>query len=341
MPSLEPPLMPETPLPQTDFNAADSWTLDALPEAEPESLQEHPDNDFYAVSFTLNELGELVPDDHGPPDATTEVYSPDPLSLLVDDLPSQTPSMPTMQAAIHAASTETVLNSPLDTATEMSPPLPVVPPVPEAVSPPPMPAQPATIREEILPPPLTPPETAPLPNPVPTASTAGPTFAATSAAASLPPVETPPAEPPQPRRIQPKPLMQRTPTASPEPKPDKLEAQWESQPDIAPPPAPAQPSALTLGNLDIAAMCPLTAEKRLIIIQNGEIYALMGQVGLEQPQISVLKVFDHNPIAYQNTFTAVEEGQAGHQGMYVVQVGTWHGIISTFQDKITLHTELG
>jgi hypothetical protein len=52
-------------------------------------------------------------------------------------------------------------------------------------------------------------------------------------------------------------------------------------------------------------------------------------------------VFEHNPIAYQNTFTAVEEGQAGQQGMYVVQVGTWHGIISTFQDKITLHTELG
>lgn len=126
---------------------------------------------------------------------------------------------------------------------------------------------------------------------------------------------------------------------------DELEVQWHSQPtaEAVAMPKPPQPQAeeLMLGNLEVLSVCVLSPEKRLLVVQSKEIYALMGQYGTEQPQISVLKVFGHNPIAYQNTFTAVEEAQAGAQGMFVVQVGTWHAIISTFQDKITLHTELG
>ena len=104
---------------------------------------------------------------------------------------------------------------------------------------------------------------------------------------------------------------------------------------------PAPPAEFKLGNLEVMSVCVLTPEKRLLVVQSNGIYALMGQYGVDHPQISVLKLFEQNPIAYQNTFTAVEEAQAASQGMYVVQVGTWHAIISTFQDKITLHTELG
>jgi hypothetical protein len=233
-------------------------------------ISAHPDDDFYAVSFTLNELGELVPDyNHA-------------------------------EMAIQATEPE-----------------------PSQISPPPAPA------ESLIPslPPIS-----------------ESTGQAAVAASGM--VTNPAPEQPQSRRIQPKPLMQRTPKA-PEPQSDKLEEQWHSEPQTsAEPLAPTtttlpQADELMVGNLEIISVCPLSAEKRLILIHNNGLYALMGQSGQEQPAISALKVFEHNPIAYQNTFTAVEEGQAGQQGMYVVQVGTWHGIISTFQDKITLHTELG
>lgn len=98
---------------------------------------------------------------------------------------------------------------------------------------------------------------------------------------------------------------------------------------------------LSFDNLEILGVCQLSTDKRLLLVQSQGNFALMGQAGLDNPQISVLKMFDHNPIAYQNTFAAAQEGQAGAQGMYVTQVGTWHAIISTFQDQIVLHTELG
>lgn len=128
--------------------------------------------------------------------------------------------------------------------------------------------------------------------------------------------------------------------------PGSLEAQWHEP--AATPSAPTMqtgtvtpPAAFALGNLEVLSVCPLTADRRLLVVHSNGVFALMGQVGLEQPQISVLKVFDNNPLAYQNTFTAVAEAQAAAQGMFVTQVGTWHAIVSTFQDKITLHTELG
>jgi hypothetical protein len=97
----------------------------------------------------------------------------------------------------------------------------------------------------------------------------------------------------------------------------------------------------SMENLEIIGVCPLEDNKRLLLVQSNNIFALMGQVGIENPQVSVLKLFEQNPIAYQTTFTAAQEGQAGNQGMYVVQVGTWHAVLSTFQQNILLHTELG
>lgn len=128
--------------------------------------------------------------------------------------------------------------------------------------------------------------------------------------------------------------------------PGSLEAQWHASPPVEPVGAVqsgtvAPPAGLSLGNLEVLGVCPLAADRRLLVVHGNGIFALMGQVGQENPNIFVLKVFENNPLAYQNTFTAVAEAQAAAQGMFVTQVGTWHGIVSTFQDKITLHTELG
>jgi hypothetical protein len=128
--------------------------------------------------------------------------------------------------------------------------------------------------------------------------------------------------------------------------PGSLEAQWHEPAATTSAPTTqagtvTPPAAFTLGNLEVLSVCPLAADRRLLVVHSNGVFALMGQVGLEQPQISVLKVFENNPLAYQNTFTAVAEAQAAAQGMFVTQVGTWHAIVSTFQDKITLHTELG
>lgn len=129
--------------------------------------------------------------------------------------------------------------------------------------------------------------------------------------------------------------------------PDELESQWYTpQPEQAalPVPPPSQSDMemkLTLGNLEVMGICQLSQDRRLLVVEKDGIYALMAQAGQDKPQVNVLKIFEHNPLAYQHTFTAVEEGQAAGQGMYVTQVGTWHAIISTFQDKISLHTELG
>jgi hypothetical protein len=152
----------------------------------------------------------------------------------------------------------------------------------------------------------------------------------------------PVALPPEKQVIHPKPLNRKLPSPA---QAEDLSTQWyspEEQVQPIEPPVPATPPlTLTLGNMEVMGLCQLSKDKRLILVHNAGIYALMAQNGQQEPDIIVLKVFEQNPLAYQHTFTAVEEGQAAGQGMYVTQVGTWHGIISTFQDKITLHTELG
>ncbi|WP_303673022.1 hypothetical protein [Vampirovibrio chlorellavorus] len=125
-----------------------------------------------------------------------------------------------------------------------------------------------------------------------------------------------------------------------------LEAQWHdtSSEVVTSAVQPSQvepPREFSLSDIQILAVCPLFGDRRLLVVSSNGIYALMGQVGLQQPQVAVLKLFDHNPLAYQNTFTAVAEAHADSQGMFLTQAGTWRGIISTFQDKITLHTDLG
>ena len=336
------------------------------------------DEDFYATAFTLNEQGELVPTDapgqpipyipaaspstmpapiqtsveaafvqptpiEEPPAASREPAAPEPLSVALEE-------ESLLEFASFDASSADMLNMGTEPSWEEAPALETAPPKPQA-------GQLPTSNE-----------------PIPPAETMTPMqmFEDTEihAAQRQPPVEPmrrPEVQAPaKPEQQQPPemplsanaPIKPFTAAQAQQPKPsaaqnqphyqDELEAQWHSSP-VEPRPRPAAQKAplpnvaseLMLGNLEVLSVCSLNAEKRLLVVHNKGIFALMGQYGMEQPQISVLKVFEHNPIAYQNTFTAVEEGQAGSQGMFVVQVGTWHAIISTFQDKISLHTELG
>jgi hypothetical protein len=123
--------------------------------------------------------------------------------------------------------------------------------------------------------------------------------------------------------------------------PDSAEALWNAPPVEPEAPTEPEPPALSMEQLEIMGICQLTQDKRLLLVHSAGQFALMGQAGLENPNVYVLKIFDGNPVAYQQTFAAAQEGQAGEQGMFVVQVGTWHAIVSTFRDQIMLHTELG
>jgi hypothetical protein len=102
-----------------------------------------------------------------------------------------------------------------------------------------------------------------------------------------------------------------------------------------------QGSVSKMGRLEIMGRCPLLVGGQLLMVHSGDVYALMAQSGDNPDQVVVLKVFEHNPLAYQNTFTAVPEKRTGQQGLYVVQAGTWRGMISSFQGTLTMHTELG
>ena len=110
-------------------------------------------------------------------------------------------------------------------------------------------------------------------------------------------------------------------------------------------PAPAAPpptGGLEMDHLQILGFCALDADKRLLMVESNGKFALMGQAGESQnASISRIKEFPYNPLQYQNTFTAVRETSAGGQGMYVVQVGTWHAIVTTLNNQVALHTELG
>ena len=114
-----------------------------------------------------------------------------------------------------------------------------------------------------------------------------------------------------------------------------------SMPMAAKPVLPEISQKLALGNLEVMGLCQLSPDKRLMLVQSDGVYALMAQSGPGQTDVTVLKVFEQNPLAFQHTFTAIEEGKAWGKGMFVAQVGTWRAILSTFQDKIILHTELG
>lgn len=337
------------------------------------------DQDFYATDFTLNEFGELVPAvDEIPIPPGLAVSDPEPVLEVMPIQPEEPPvqfvTPPTPEISpvqpenlsiqfVEPPNPEMTLEPMGEFMAEFPEPAfsdeqPMASVTPEStflsaeavfveewspVEPtedfPAMPLEPMPAFDEVV-------GDEPLPvQPLPPVQEQPPT-SSPFAQVALPPVQPPkhvapsPVQPPAP--VPPSAQPQLTEPV------DSLEAQWqESAAPAAESPGTTQsgtvtpPSAFTLGNLEVLGVCALSEDRRLLVVQSNGIYALMGQVGVEHPQISVLKVFASNPLAYQNTFTAVAEAQAAAQGMFVTQVGTWHAIISTFQDKITLHTELG
>jgi hypothetical protein len=337
---------------------------EAAPQADAPALPQ--EDDFYATSFTLNERGELVPLHEDELAAEVETHLPPGVGAapVSSNLMSHSGPLPP---------------SPMTSAPQaepQAPPYASEPPVRPAFSPeqflaasrsrftqhPETPLAAAPMGQTQ---PLSPsmqPSGIPSPAPIPAApeyqsQPRVEDFGAPDASAHATSPQEPQVEPEEPKTIRPKPLnrkMPQMPVMPPVPEPQSpvqslLESQWYSPEQPAPsalaPGSRASGSAeemnLTLGNLEVVGLCQLPSDKRLMVVHSNGVYALMGQSGQEAEHISVLKVFEHNPLAYQNTFTAVEEARAASQGMFVTQVGTWRAIISTFQDKITLHTELG
>jgi len=95
-----------------------------------------------------------------------------------------------------------------------------------------------------------------------------------------------------------------------------------------------------LGKLDILGVCPLPENHRLLVVHNGEVYALMGQNNTaDDSQIAVLHVFDRNPLAYQSTFAVIKDTRPDRVGHMIVQAGSIRGQISIEQGKIMWHGE--
>jgi hypothetical protein len=104
--------------------------------------------------------------------------------------------------------------------------------------------------------------------------------------------------------------------------------------------SPSAESNPKLGKLDILGICPLPNNHRLLVVHNGEVYALMGQNNTEDDsQIAVLHVFDRNPLAYQSTFAVIKDTRPDRVGHMIVQAGSIRGQISIEQGKIMWHGE--
>lgn len=323
------------------------------------------DQDFYATDFTLNEFGELVP-------SSDSAVSPMPASEISSPIQAETnwghaPSLPAgefessvipddLGPPFQEAVSEFQVSTPTTEASQIE----HMEPEPDAFFENWF-AESSIQKQEIAPQRLLPDEKSVLPfedeslpdlfaGETNSTSLASPDFLPDTSDSpfsqiSLPPM--PPARLPE-TPLQPSAIAQSLPTpqAQPTHPPDSLEGQWQQAPAAEPlkttqASTVSPPAGFSLGNVEVLGVCPLAADRRLLVVNSGGVFALMGQVGLEEPQITVLKIFENNPLAYQNTFTAVAEAQAAAQGMFVTQVGTWHAIVSTFQDKITLHTELG
>lgn len=94
-------------------------------------------------------------------------------------------------------------------------------------------------------------------------------------------------------------------------------------------------------NLQVVASHPLIEDKSIMLVEGNGQMALMGQVGYgEDAMVAIIKLFTHNPLAANQTFTAVKEASAGSKHMFLTQVGDWQGIVSCDDRIVALHTEL-
>ncbi len=87
--------------------------------------------------------------------------------------------------------------------------------------------------------------------------------------------------------------------------------------------------------------CPISEESRLFMVAMNDIYALMGECGPpDASNVEVLKVFQNNPLAENQIFQATREAKTGDRDMFLVQAGTWKGVISKDNDRVVLRTEI-
>jgi hypothetical protein len=344
--SFESPILPDT---SVDFTMGSLETSTSLQPESTETPQILSDQDFYATDFTLNERGELIPVSSGEDDPLIDLdivsKALQPLQEVVSESVQPVYSEPD---DVDFSSVEPLQQSDLSNV-DFS----------EVMAPMDLDAMHVSVDDED---PLSPPQQqffmqeAPSMTPSPFLAETSEDFTVFAPASQFSQTSLPPVLPVQPLEPLPETLIQSAesnpvpfptpPIQQPQPSPEFLEGQRQSDmaadsPKINQPSPVNSPGNLLLGDLEVLGTCPLAADRRLLLVSSDGVFALMGQVGLEQPQISVLKIFENNPLAYQNTFTAVAEAQAATQGMFITQVGTWHAIVSTYQDKITLHTELG
>jgi hypothetical protein len=97
------------------------------------------------------------------------------------------------------------------------------------------------------------------------------------------------------------------------------------------------PALMTEEGLEILAMAPVENEYQLILVKHDGLYALMLDDGEDDAMI--IKRFDQNPLAHEAYFNVQSEVTLGHKTMYVVEVGTWQGVLSLQSDEAQLEID--
>lgn len=131
------------------------------------------------------------------------------------------------------------------------------------------------------------------------------------------------------------------PAIVPEPTADKKPA--EEEPVVADAPS-MNPEDWRVEDMAVLATYELNPERWLLLVKHQTTLALMGQVGAgDHAGISIIKIFEQNPLPLGVTaedFSALKEGTAGTQEMFLVRVGPWRALISSDANEVKLHTEL-
>ncbi len=97
------------------------------------------------------------------------------------------------------------------------------------------------------------------------------------------------------------------------------------------------PETEHLDGVAILASDWLSEELQVMLVYHDGVYALMVDNGVNA---ALLKSFDDNPLLPHNHFTVTQEAIIGNKAMFIVQVGTWQGIISLESDEAKLQAEM-
>lgn len=89
--------------------------------------------------------------------------------------------------------------------------------------------------------------------------------------------------------------------------------------------------------VEIRASAPLVDNFQVMLVHHEGVNALMVDDGVDA---KMLKSFDSDPFKEDNRFIVTQEAILGSKGMFIIQVGTWQGIIAIEGETVILQAEI-